>query len=251
MRGFLYGMLMREHLRPQRIMGWLAVIVVVLLMATAFKNFDGAGSLRYSTISSILVYKLLALSAAIFATSVVAQEVEQKTIVYLVTHPIPRGDLILMRTLAAATMVALVSICAAVGISLITEGSAFLSNGYMWKDIPAILIGSLAYCALFVFFTLVTRKAMIINLIYAFAWESAMPSIGGSISVISIARYLQEISQRPKVAQTNALPMQMSEPTFFNQWQSWLILSLFTAGCLVLNMWWFRRFEYTPKEDSE
>lgn len=251
MSSFAYVMLFRSFLRPIRLATWAMVCVLVGLMGYGFLRLGG-GELPYSILSSILVFKVLPLAGAIFATTVLAQEVEQKTIVYLLTRPIKRSELLLYRILAAATMTFLVSFLSAVVISIVVNGTGFLANEYLWRDVPAIAVGSLAYCVVFTLISLVVNRSMIVNILYAFVWETAIPQMPGSMNLLSISSYLQAISERPGVP--SATPVKFlagMQNGFLPKGQAWAVILIFIVAFAAFAMWWFSHFEYVPREDAE
>lgn len=252
---FMFKMMLREYFRAGRILAWVAVGFVVGLMSFAYVRLNPSGNsdLAYPTLSSILVFRVLALSGAIFSASVIAQEVEQKTIVYLLTRPISRAKLLIARILACATMTAAITFLSALAVSAAVYGPRFLANEYLWRDVPAILIGAVVYSGIFVLVSLIVNKSMIINLLYAFAWETSIPNMPGSMYLLSVASYLQVIAERPSVPSTNALTLLsggLGNNTLTGP-QAWLAMTIVAGATIAMGMWWFTKFEFTPREDGE
>ena len=115
MESAIFGQALREYLRPRRLIPWLLLAVLCAVLAFFWGNLNRESTMagRYAMVSSMLVFRLLALMSAIFTTAIVTQEVEQKTIVYLLTRPVPRWKLLLMRYLASVLVVAVISIITA------------------------------------------------------------------------------------------------------------------------------------------
>src|ERR1051326_2244228 len=104
---FIFKTAIRDLLRTKRIIASLLLIAVptgIALLwrfaaADAFDPYDA-----YNTLSSVVVYGfLLVILSVVFGTGVISQEIEQKTIVYLLTRPVPRWRIVLMKFLAAVT----------------------------------------------------------------------------------------------------------------------------------------------------
>lgn len=254
--GYLYLSALRDFLRAKRTLTWLAVAGGLVVMGLAIKrvSVDRSGDDLYALLSGTLVFRLLPLVSAIFSTQVLSAEVEQKTIVYLLTRPIPRSQLILMRSLASMTAVALVTIMAAVAVSASVFGAGALGNELFWRDIKAILIGSAAYGALFVMISLLVNRAMIVCILIAFVWETAVASLPGSMYYLSINSYLTAIAERPSVVETGPglqlLSGGLSENLISTSF-AWPAMFLATLSLTVAAMTWFTRFEYLPREDAE
>jgi ABC-2 type transport system permease protein len=255
MDSFLFRFLMRDFLTFRRLGLWFFVCVVVALMAFGYLavSTNKSPNEAYPMLSSILVFRLLPLAAAVFSTLVIAAEVEQKTIVYLLTRPMPRARMLISRLLAVILMVMIVGVMSALMVSGVTYKGEFLSNPYLWRDIPAILMGSIAYCSLFVFLSLLINRSMIVSLLYAFAWETSIPNMPGSMYVLSLNSYLTALAERPSVPSGNMMSFlagNLGTNTLTKE-QSFIILTIVISVLVGVSMVWFTKFEYTPREDAE
>lgn len=256
MNGYLFISTLRDFMRLKRILTWIAVAAGLVVMGMLIKrvSVDRSETELYSLLSSSLVFRLLPLVSAIFSTQVLSAEVEQKTIVYLLTRPVPRAQLILMRSLASMSAVAIITFIAAIFVSASVYGAGALGNPYLWRDVKAIVIGAAAYGALFVFISLLVNRAMIVCILIAFVWETAVAQLPGSMYYLSINSYLTAIAERPSVTQAGTglqfLSGGLAENTMTisNALPAMLVL---IASMTVGAMAWFTRFEYLPREDAE
>src|ERR1022692_2459241 len=91
-----------EGLRLRRSLPWVCLGFICFVFASYWDTFQPGQTriAQYASVSSIFVFHILALMSAIISSSIHSQEVEQKTIVYLLTRPIPRWKLLLFRYLA-------------------------------------------------------------------------------------------------------------------------------------------------------
>jgi ABC-2 type transport system permease protein len=258
MAAYVFQNALLEYLRPKRVFVWLLVAIALFVAARTYLSLGGSPSLEdsYATMSSLLLFRLLPLASAIFSSAVLSQEIEQKTIVYLLTRPIPRPVFLVMRTLASALVVFIVTALAALGLSAAVYGGLGLQNPYFWRDLVAIGVGSLAYGTLFVLISLIVNRSMIVSLLFAFAWETSVPSMPGSIFLLSISTHLTAIAQRPSSGATtkgnfltavaNALGTNTLSPDV-----GWVCMIGLILFCGTFGAWWFSRFEYMPREDAE
>lgn len=251
---FIFQAALRDFLRFRRIFVWVMVGLGIAGIAAIFLNFFGRADRgeAYSMLSSLLVFRILPLASAIFSSAVVAQEVEQKTIVYLLTRPVERWKLLLLRTLASAIAVSFVSVLTMLFVSAAVFGNPF-ANPKFFGELIAILVGSLAYGTLFVFIGLIIHRAsMVVCLLFAFAWETAVPNMPGSMSLLSVSSYLSAIAQRPSIAGNDSLFGSIANQLGINTvgpqagWTVLILMILFFAG---LGMWLFSTFEFVPRED--
>ena len=256
MNAYVYTSTLRQHLRFSRIFPWLLLGIVAAVMGAIWQRLspNATDIERYSSVSTMLAYRIMALASAIFTTTIVSQEVEQKTIVYLLTRPIPRWQLLLGRYLASVTVVALVGIFTVVALSFAVFGAGALGNALLWRDASAMVAGAFAYGALFLLVTLLINRAMIICLLFAFGWESSVPNMPGNMYRISIYSYLQGIAQHPRKESEGSLSSALGLGdglASLTPVGSTLTLVGLTVLLVAFCMWWFTTFEYVPREDAE
>ncbi|MEA2553814.1 MAG: type transport system permease protein [Fimbriimonadaceae bacterium] len=257
MGAYVFQNALSEYLRPKRVVIWVLVAICVFAAAKLFANVSpnmSAGD-KYSMLSSLLLFRLLPLASAIFSSGVLSQEIEQKTIVYLLTRPVPRPQFLIFRLLASVVAVIVVSIMAALAISFAIYGPAALSNNLLSRDIVALAVGAMAYGSLFVLISLLINRAMIVSLLFAFAWETSVPSMPGSIYLLSISSYLTAIAQRPSAGSERGNPLKALASSLGGNTltadQGWAVIIGITLFCAVFGAWWFTRSEYLPREDAE
>ena len=255
MGAFLFQTALKDFIRAKRIVVWLLVILGTfgIAMMWARLTHEMASQDAYNQVSAVLVYRVLALAAAIFSTAVVSQEVEQKTIVYLLTRPVERCKLLTARTLAVATVVAAIGVLLAIAVSFAVFGGGALSNSMLGKDLIALVVGAFAYTSLFVLISLWVNRSMIVCILFAFGWETMIPNLQGDMYYLSVYKYLETISMRALVEGSGSVAglaeqisvKQMSVST------AWIVLLAMIAGSAAFSAWWFTRYEYVPREDSE
>jgi len=254
MEAYLFRSALGDMLRPQRLLVWALVSVVIFGIAMGFQRLtpDATPMEAYTLMSSVLVYRLLALTSAIFATAVVAQEVEQKTIVYVLTRPIPRWKILLFRLLAAVVSVFIVCAMAATLLTLA------VNKGFppvYFRDLTALAVGALAYTSLFTLVSLLVNRAMIYCLVFAFGWETAVANMPGGMYWMSLYNYLTSIAAHPQPKEgdkgfLDALAGTIGSTSIPAQ-TAWIAMPAFAVACATLAAWWFSQFEYTPREDAE
>lgn len=256
MGGYIYISALRDFGRARRLFPWAIGAIICAVLAVFWKRtIPSTPDVElYGQIGFIIVYKLLALSAAIFSTAVVSQEVEQKTIVYMLTRPIPRSQLLFFRYLAAVTVSAGVAIFCLVATAFAVYGASGIAQPIFYRDCVALIIGAFAYCSLFVLISLIFNRAMLICLMYAFGWETMIPNLPGDMYYLSIFSHLSAIAEHPA---SNV------GKNFLNLLAGQLGLNLLTprvaypamiiliGACCAIGAWWFTRFEYVPREDAE
>jgi ABC-2 type transport system permease protein len=250
---YVFSHALRDFARGRRLLVWFLVAIAVYAIGAMYVHVSGSSSKQdtYILLSATLSYRILALAAAIFSSAVVAQEVEGKTIVYLLTRPVPRQALLLGRALAAAVMVFLVSAVVATAVSISTTGGV---GTLLFKDLVAMAVGSLAYTGLFVLTSLVLNRAMIACLLFAFGWETLAAGVPGDLKLLTLNSHVMAIAERPTPEGGSGFLDSvgtMLGATGLSAGAAWLVLGCVIALTLGASMAWFAHFEYTAREDAE
>jgi ABC-type transport system involved in multi-copper enzyme maturation permease subunit len=129
---------------------------------------------------------LLPICALAYATSSLGSEREERTLVFLLTRPVPRW------------LILLAKLCAALPLVLgITAGSFWLYcqlagpvGQLAWQRyLPAVFYMTLAYVGLFHLFGVAFRHSTIVALIYALFVEPLVSNMPGIINHVSIRFY--------------------------------------------------------------
>jgi ABC-type transport system involved in multi-copper enzyme maturation permease subunit len=129
---------------------------------------------------------LLPIFCLSFASSGIASDREEQTLVYLLSTPLPRPVLFLAKAAAALvaslgwTMLSLLVLCFLAG----TPGRTALLA--IW---PAILAATITYVGLFQLFSVLFRRATIIALGYAIFLETLVGNMPGIVKRLTICFY--------------------------------------------------------------
>ena len=256
MEQYLVVQALKEFLRVKRLFPWLLLLAFTFGLGLLWRSLSPGSKLedQYSQVSSILVFRMLALASAIYTTAIVGQEVEQRTIVYLLTRPIPRWKLLLTRYLASVVVVAGIGILSAWILSVAVYHGSGLGNPLLAKDVEALCVGALAYGAFFLFVSLTLNRSMLVCLLFIFGWETSVPNMPGELYRLSIFSYLQAIAEHPQVSLGRSLASFVSGSLGTNVVSSGTALTTMIVLIVVglgASAWWFTNFEYVPREDAE
>ncbi|MEI7987045.1 MAG: ABC transporter permease [Armatimonadota bacterium] len=254
-----FQFLLKDALRFRKMIVWILLSICAFALAMAWHqlNFGSTAKItptdRYINVVNLLVFRLLPLASAIYSTMILSQEVEQKTIVYLLTRPIERWKLLIGRWGATVAAVIIISLLGMVTTILGSGGFSAVKISFL-HDIFAIILGAAAYGSLFLFVSLIFNRALIICVLFAFGWESSVPNLATGLQKLSILAHMQAIAQHPDseggkkflegisgVLGTNTL----------NPTSSVFALIVFSVIMVGLSAYWFTTHEYIPREDSE
>lgn len=140
---------------------------------------------------------LLPIATLILATNALGNEVEDRTMVYLVLKPISRGRIVIEKFAAVAiTATLLLWEGTLLAYLLAMRGDAGSNVDQLLAIFVAELAGVLGYGALFMAISLIVPRALLVGLIYALIWESLFGRFIPGVRLISVRHYVQSIYVR-------------------------------------------------------
>jgi ABC-type transport system involved in multi-copper enzyme maturation permease subunit len=130
-----------------------------------------------------------------YGTALIADEVEDKTITYLFTRPIPRGAVLLGKYLAYLVCTTLVVLPSVMVVYFLIVPFAQIPASFRWLviDLGILALGLAVYGAVFALIGAVLRRPLVIGLVFAFGWEQAALLMPGYLKQFTLAYYLQAL----------------------------------------------------------
>lgn len=166
---------------------------VLLLLAVVIRLTAGSDE----TITGVLlggfaVGTLVPLLGLIAGTGVLGPEIDDGSIVYLLSKPIGRPSIVVSKLLVAALTVTTFGAVPTLVAGLVMSGSAGnLAVGFAC----GALVAGLAYCALFLLLAVIARNAVIIGLLYALIWETVVGQFVPGAQVLSIQQWALAVTR--------------------------------------------------------
>ncbi|MFG1654401.1 ABC transporter permease subunit [Micromonospora sp. NPDC049275] len=134
---------------------------------------------------------VLPVVALIIGTGVLGAEIDDGTVVHILTKPLPRWQIILPKLAVAAGVTA-----ATVAVPLYVAGVLADSVRLGLALAFAAALGALAYSALFLALSLVTRRPVLLGLVYVLIWEGLLGNFVSGTKVLSIQQYVIALADR-------------------------------------------------------
>jgi ABC-type transport system involved in multi-copper enzyme maturation permease subunit len=152
---------------------------VLTLVVSRFGDREGVDNLFSMMTLIILVQALMPLSAMYLSISAIRDEISERSIVFLLSAPIPRTAIWLGKYIAATFSCLLIigsGFCLATVLAWLVQGDLSFGNQLHASTVLSfglgLLVAPLSYCAIGTFFALAFKRAMIWGAIFIFAWES-------------------------------------------------------------------------------
>jgi ABC-2 type transport system permease protein len=163
---------------------------------------------------------VLPVIALIVGTGVLGSEVDDGTIVHILTKPLPRRDIILAK-LGVAVAVTAVTAAVPLFIAGALADSVRLGVGLA----AGAVVGAFAYSAFFLLLSLLTRRPVLVGLAYILVWEGLLGRFVSGTRVLSIEQYVITIAD--KIAPTDLLTGKVSLPVAIT------MAAIFAIGCTL------------------
>jgi ABC-2 type transport system permease protein len=215
-----------------------ALRMTVALVSTATLSINGAavgGTAIFGMMMWLLYIRFIVPVLGVFyGTALIADEVDDKTITYLFTRPIPRSAVLLgkyLAYLACTVLLVLPSVVLVYFLVVPIRGSIGESFPALLEDLAMLAIGLAAYGAVFAFVGARLQRPLVIGLVFAFGWEPAVLLFPGYLKRFTVGYYLQALVPHamPQDSAVNVLMQVFHEvPTLFAS-LSWLVLITVTA----------------------
>ena len=174
----------------------LLLILSVVLRAAGENDLDvSAGVIQQFGLAT-----LLPLLALIAGTGVIGPEIDDGQIMYVLTKPIPREVIVLTKLVVAIVLTTVFATVPTLLAGLVLTGTtAQLTPAFT----VGVLVGGIAYSAVFVALAVASRNAVTIGLLYALVWESLLGSFAPGAKSASIQQWCLSITD----ALTDASPV--------------------------------------------
>ncbi|MEV6844694.1 ABC transporter permease [Actinoplanes sp. NPDC051411] len=190
----------------RRLLLLLPLPVLMILLAVICRANDVAPTQwGQPVIVGLGLVVVLPVTSLIVGTGVLGSEVDDGTIVHILTKPLPRRDIIF-----AKLLVAIVVSAVSAAIPLFIAGLLADSAAFGLALVIGGVVGAIAYSALFVLLSLLSRRPVLLGLIYILVWEGLLGRFLSGTRVLSIEQYV--IALADKIHPTDMLKGVVSIP---------------------------------------
>lgn len=148
---------------------------------------------------------VLPVMALIVGAGVLGSEIDDGTLAHILAKPVSRTSIVISK-LVVAIAVLMVTVALPLYAVGIVAGSVRLGLGL----IAGAALGALAYGTLFIALSLVTRRPVLLGLLYVLIWEGILTSVLTGARVVSIRQYAIAVADR--VSQTDLFSGSVSLP---------------------------------------
>jgi ABC-2 type transport system permease protein len=177
------------------------VRLVALLVPSSSLRVNGAmvggPSIFGMMIWLLYVRFIIPVLGVFYGTALIADEVDDKTITYLFTRPIPRGSVLIGKYLAylGCTVLLILPTVMIVFFLIVPLGGGSVGQAFpsLLTDLGMIALGLAAYGAVFAFVGARLKRPLVIGLVFAFGWEPTVMLVPGYLKQLTVAYYVQAL----------------------------------------------------------
>lgn len=193
----LAGLTVRQALAKRR---WVIVLLLAALpvvMATLIHLYgtvdDEPLRIVAEPIMTLIYTVVVPVIALILASSSFGAEIEDGTAIYLLAKPIPRAEIVVTKLVVTAL------ICTALAaVTTLGAGASLVRGldptGLVLGLTAGAVLGAFLYTAIFLALGLITKRGMLIGLVYLVVWEGALGSFFKGTRVLSVRQYMLAVA---------------------------------------------------------
>lgn len=175
-------------------------LVWMLAPAESFRingeSVSGAGTFGLM-IWLLYVRFIVPILGVFYGTALIADEVEDRTITYLFTRPIPRGAVLIGKYLAflACTVLLILPSVVVVFFLMVPMGGGSLAAMFpsLVADLGMLVVGLAAYGAVFAWVGARVRRPLVAGLVFVLGWEPGVLLFPGYLKTLTVAYYIQAL----------------------------------------------------------
>jgi ABC-2 type transport system permease protein len=256
----LFVLTVRQHTHGRRVLVLGLLYALPCALAVVLRSLARpapAEALEFALIFNLLPHGLAPLTALLYAAGVIADEVEEQTLTYLLIRSVPRWALYVTKLLATLCVTTvLVAVATTALYACVYWGTPEMWGevfpGRVLRAVAVMVLAQVGYCALFGFLGLATRRTLIAGVIYIVAVEGVLANLDFIIRELTVVYYVRIL-----IVRWLGLPAELLQ-RYLRAWRldldkvpsaDYCVVTLLVFGlaATVLTAVWFARREFRVK----
>jgi ABC-type transport system involved in multi-copper enzyme maturation permease subunit len=175
-----------------------ALRMVSILDSSGFRinGEQAAGASIFGMMIWLLYIRFIVPVLGVFyGTALIADEVDDKTITYLFTRPVPRSAVLVGKYLAylVCTVLLVLPSVMLVFFLIVPTGGSGIAEVFpsLLSDLAMLAFGIASYGAVFALVGTRLKRPLIVGLVFVFGWEPTVLLFPGYLKLATVAYYLQ------------------------------------------------------------
>lgn len=252
----LLGLDLKRQARTRKVFILFGIQLLPALIALLSLIWGDSGGLSVfrGTVTSVYLPLLLPLAALFFGGPTIVDEVEDRTITYLMLRPISRPTLYLSKlatSIILAMAITILPILVLFGVCIIGAPGEFgEALPVLGSTLATVGVGAIAYTALFALLGVIFASTLLPGIVYYIVFELILATIP-IVEILSVKFHLYALGGFDRRDPTDGESLRerletmlLDQPLEFEWWASLAVLSLFTAGTVLLATIIFRNRQF-------
>ncbi|MEU7074794.1 ABC transporter permease [Streptomyces narbonensis] len=167
---------------------------LLVLIAAAVRGFNGADDqVAADVLGGFALATMVPLIGVIAGTGAIGPEIDDGSIVYLLSKPVKRPTIIFTKLIVAVAVTMVFS-----AVPTLIAGFVLNGNGQQVAVAytVAALVASIAYSAMFLLLGTISRHAVVIGLVYALVWETLFGSLISGAKTLSVQQWSLALAEK-------------------------------------------------------
>lgn len=199
----LFWLSLRQLMRGRRLIVlcclYLLPVGLVILIRAVESHFQAADA-EFAILFILIPHTLVPLTALLYSTGMIHDEIEEQTLTYLLVRPLPKWGIYVTKLLAAM----LLAMMLAIVFTTISYAAVYWSETALWGDIVPkralqvagiTCLALIAYCAIFGFLSFISRWPLIIGIGYIALFEGLLANIDFAVRRLTVNYYFRVLIQ--------------------------------------------------------
>lgn len=230
---------------------WLTLLCVVPLWWPAQELLaQGAGTKGgvgfVELLTTFYFPRINLIVALLVGCGALGEEIDGKTLPYLLTRPVPRAALLIGRWLSAAVTAA--ALLATAYVVLYVATVAPMGLDALRLDLPILgwalfgmALSLLSYCAVFMLLAVMVKWPLLVGLVLLFVWEEFAATMPGSLARYTVLHHVYTLLARLSGDEGYVKLARPENVALLPTSDSLQVLAWVAVGSIALALWKFRR----------
>jgi len=250
----IFSFFFKQELKAKRtkiffLLSFVPVLILLIAKLIEIINPDTAGTAEnVFTKAMLMVYfqLLIPVLALLYGAMVINEEVDNKTLVFLTTSPVPKASVILGKYAAYVLLANIIMNAGLVLCFLIIniDHLGSMSNvDNFFKFLGVGILASITYMALFTLLGTLMKKSIMMGIFFIFGWENVVQYFPGLTQKFTVVHWVKSLL--PSVSESgDFLRFLVSQLEPSSAGQSLTVLIILVIGSLVAASYIFQHKEY-------
>lgn len=183
----------RGLLGERRVLLVLTLALLLVALATVLRVFAEPSEAQAAEfLRAVSLAAVMPLFGLIVGTGVIGPEIDDGSVTYLLSKPVPRSTIVHSKLAVAVAALVVFAVLPTALAGVIMSGG--LSRLALAFGVGAFVAGAV-YAVVFMLLAIVTRHAVILGLVYALAWESLVGSFVPGARNLSVQQWALSVTE--------------------------------------------------------